>query len=60
MFLVDVGKYEEAKVLYLASLEWRKRVLGAEHKDTLLLLDDLGYLYCFVLNDLRRGAKLLL
>merc|ERR1719506_3274941 len=33
--LMEKGKYEEAKVSYLAALEGRRRVLGDEHKDTL-------------------------
>ena len=32
--LGEKGKLEEAKVLYLAALEGRRRVLGQEHKHT--------------------------
>ena len=35
------GQYEEAKVLYLAALEGRRRVLGEEHKDTLATLNNI-------------------
>ena len=40
--LMEKGKYEEAKVLYLAALEGTRRVLGEEHKDTLATLNDIG------------------
>jgi tetratricopeptide (TPR) repeat protein len=40
--LKNKGNYEEAKVLWLAALEGRRRVLGAEHKDTLGSLNNLG------------------
>ena len=36
--------FEEAKVLYLAALEGRRRVLGEEHKDTLSSLNNMGVL----------------
>ena len=36
------GKYEEAKVLYLAALEGRRRVLREEHKNTFAPLGNLG------------------
>ena len=32
------GKYEESKVLWLATLEWSRRILGEERKNTLGLL----------------------
>ena len=35
---MDVGKYEEAKVFYLAALEGQRRVLGEEQKHTLMAL----------------------
>ena len=38
----QMGEYEEAKVLFLADLEGRRRVLGEEHKDTLASLSNLG------------------
>ena len=38
------GHFEEAKVLYLAALEGRKRLVGEEHKDTFTLLNNLGNL----------------
>ena len=38
------GKYEEAKVFYLAALEGRRRVLGEEHKYTLASLNNMGNL----------------
>ena len=38
------GKYEEAKVFYLAALEGRRRVLGEEHKDTLASMNNMGVL----------------
>ena len=40
--LYRTGKYEEAKVLYLAALEGRWRLLGEEHKDTLMSLNNMG------------------
>ena len=42
--LDDQGKYEEAKVFYLAALEGQKRVLGEEHKDTLRSMSNMGNL----------------
>ena len=41
------GKYEEAKVFYLAALEGLRRVLGDEHKTTLTTMYNMGVL----LND---------
>ena len=38
------GEHKEAKMLHLAALEGRRRVLGEEHKDTLALLHNMGYL----------------
>ena len=40
----DKGQYEEAKVIWLAALEGRRRVLGKEHKDTLMSLNNIGVL----------------
>ena len=42
--LKNKGKYEEAKVFYLAALEGRRRVLGDEHKKTLDSLNSMGIL----------------
>ena len=42
MVLEEKGKYEEAKVFYLAALEGRRRVLGDEHKKTLASMFNLG------------------
>ena len=42
--LDDQGKYEEAKVFYLAALEGQRRVLGEEHKKTLPSLNSMGIL----------------
>lgn len=42
-------KFEEAKVLWLAALEGRRRVLGEEHKDSLF---SLNYMW-LVLNELK-------
>ena len=36
------GKYDEAKVFYLAALEGQRRVLGEEHKKTLDSLNNMG------------------
>ena len=36
------GQFEETKVLWLAALEGRRRVLGAEDKDTLASLNNMG------------------
>ena len=35
------GEYEDAKVFKLAALEWRRRVLGEEHKKILASLNNL-------------------
>ena len=48
------GKLEEAKVIHLAALEGKRRVLGEEHKDTLGSLNNTG-----PHEGLRRGARLL-
>ena len=40
--LKNKGKYEEAKVFFLAAFEGRRRVLGDEHKDTLASQNSLG------------------
>ena len=40
--MVKKGKYEEAKVFWLAALKGQRRVLGDEHKDTLMSLNNLG------------------
>ena len=40
----DKGKYEEAKVFYLAALEGQRRVLGDEHKKTLSSMNNMGVL----------------
>ena len=40
--LVSKGQYEEAKVFFPAALEGQRRVLGAEHKDTLSSLNNMG------------------
>ena len=37
-------QFEEAKVFYLAALEWRRRVLGEKNKDTLMSLYNFGNL----------------
>jgi tetratricopeptide (TPR) repeat protein len=42
--LDDEGKYEAAKVFYLAALEGRRRVLGDKHKDTLATMNNMGAL----------------
>ena len=42
--LSEKGKYEEAKVFYLAALEGQRRVLGDEHKNTLASLHNMGRL----------------
>ena len=39
------GKYEEAKVFWLAALEGRRRVLGEEHKNTLASMFNLGNIH---------------
>jgi tetratricopeptide (TPR) repeat protein len=38
-------RYAEAKPLYLQALELRKRLLGTEHPDVALSLNNLAYLY---------------
>ena len=40
--LYEESEYEEAKVLLLAALEGRRRLLGEEHKDALGTLNNLG------------------
>ena len=39
------GQYEEAKVFFLAALEGRRRVFGAEHKFTLDLTNNVGIVH---------------
>ena len=43
--LREKRQFEEAKVIHLAALEGRKRVLGEEHKFTLDLLNNLWSLF---------------
>ncbi|KAJ3294213.1 Kinesin light chain 3 [Borealophlyctis nickersoniae] len=40
-----LGKYEEAEPLYVDCLERRRRVLGEDHRDTLLSINSLAFLY---------------
>ena len=46
------GQYKEAKGFYLAALEGRRRVLGDEHKDTLVSLNNMG-----VVLDLMKDSE---
>jgi len=41
----DLGRAEEAELLFLKALEARKRVLGEEHPDTVTTINLLGVLY---------------
>ena len=36
------GQFKEAKMLFLAALEGRRRALGEEHMDTLASLNNMG------------------
>ena len=51
MVLFDKGKYEEAKVFFLATLEGQRRVLGEKHKKTLDSMYNMGILLNDVLKD---------
>ncbi|KAJ5930429.1 FabD/lysophospholipase-like protein [Penicillium verhagenii] len=40
--LNEDGRYHEAEIMYHISLNFRERVLGPEHRDTLLIISNLG------------------
>jgi hypothetical protein len=42
LFLSGQGAYEEAEAMYRRALEAREKVLGHEHLDTLIIVDNLG------------------
>jgi hypothetical protein len=43
--LLEQGRYGEAEPLYLRTLPARERLLGSEHPDTLISLNNLAHLY---------------
>ena len=59
----DQRKYEEAKVFYLAALEGRRKVLGKEHKKTLMSLNNsaanLAKLLCWTLKSKEKTRALI-